>query len=610
MSLLNGGPSMKNKSFLLLTLIFFLICSIQVFAKGAGIVPFYRHTNGDVSFLLGEDHHRRGVWTDFGGKADKGESFSDAAAREGHEETMGVFSGTSKDPKKNQSQGVEFFKKRIKKQLQVQSSKNDYKTYFVDVTDAVEVIKKEAITRKFPFNSNLDAVIKKLKGTRDKIGKKKDKKWGHYKEKIDFKWVTFEELQNQTVKIYHWFTASLKNSGFGEATYHLTKKDFNPLALPKINQPQSNNNNNNNNHNNVYSNFNNNFSYLFQNQFIQPFYVPNIVPNNNNNMNNIQDIGKLDLSSVKNQKFTQGTIFTALRASLKMQQALKNIQDQLAKKLNGNFSPTPLENLHVTLQEFHSNDATENIIAYNIDPALKESLQGCKQFSMTGLQKGTLSIKKNGLVMLKFKSSSLNKLATTIKTNLDKASLHKYRHDAPDKFHITLGYIKNNKTIDNKLIKLDVIKNITFDVSEIVLLKSNKPEVIRKYYTVGSYKLFGLEQNNVIENNNNKKRPNNASDNNENKKYKNDILEFNNNQNKDNQKKPIIISLLDDNNEISKIDALFEEKKELEERLDLIKIELSFQDLDQSYKQQLETSFQETVHNLELIRKKIQKKLG
>jgi hypothetical protein len=148
------------------------------YGSGAGIVPYIKENN-KIYFLLGLDGHRKTLGlTDFGGKADKGETLQEAAAREGHEETMGYFSKTSNNPgsKANMNKGTKFFLDRISNGLMCHRTGNGaYGTYFVNVSDIVK---------------NRSKTISDLKKIRNKMNKHS------FKEKIDFKWVESNDLFN------------------------------------------------------------------------------------------------------------------------------------------------------------------------------------------------------------------------------------------------------------------------------------------------------------------------------------------------------------------------------------------------------------------------------
>ena len=65
--------------------------------KGAGIIPI-AIKKGVAWIMLGRESRDiefsdSGKWSDFGGGCEKGESFIQCAAREGYEETMGMFGG-------------------------------------------------------------------------------------------------------------------------------------------------------------------------------------------------------------------------------------------------------------------------------------------------------------------------------------------------------------------------------------------------------------------------------------------------------------------------------------------------------------------------------------
>jgi 8-oxo-dGTP pyrophosphatase MutT (NUDIX family) len=61
-------------------------------SRYAGIVPFAIE-NGTPALLLGREHFGRdaGKWAAFGGGVNRGEAIMDAAVREGHEETCGLY---------------------------------------------------------------------------------------------------------------------------------------------------------------------------------------------------------------------------------------------------------------------------------------------------------------------------------------------------------------------------------------------------------------------------------------------------------------------------------------------------------------------------------------
>ena len=68
--------------------------------RGAGLLPFARH-EGFIYLFLGREnveggHSASGQWSDFGGGAEFFESDEECAAREGYEETMGMFGNQGK----------------------------------------------------------------------------------------------------------------------------------------------------------------------------------------------------------------------------------------------------------------------------------------------------------------------------------------------------------------------------------------------------------------------------------------------------------------------------------------------------------------------------------
>jgi len=162
-----------------------LIFSNLLFCAGAGIIPYIKR-GGKVSFLLSiENRSKVGlVITDFGGGGGRDK---ETAAKEGYEETMGIFTVKhTKDilRKRNQAAGKSYFKRKMGSILS--GSDRHYVTYFVDVTDKVKAFggRKDTIDK-------LSYRLKNLKANR-----KFKKVPSSFKEKRGFIWLTKDELSN------------------------------------------------------------------------------------------------------------------------------------------------------------------------------------------------------------------------------------------------------------------------------------------------------------------------------------------------------------------------------------------------------------------------------
>ncbi len=165
--------SLFNSIIIALTLALALGSANGAQPTGAGIIP-YIIEGGQLYFFLGTDSHKRANGYDaFSGALDRGEDIKTGAAREGHEETMGIFSGTQDDPKAKAATGIAFLKSRIQDGLCTGSHGT---TLYINVTDRVQKIGGRDATLKL-FNTTLA----NLKG----------RGYAHeYTEKENFKWFT------------------------------------------------------------------------------------------------------------------------------------------------------------------------------------------------------------------------------------------------------------------------------------------------------------------------------------------------------------------------------------------------------------------------------------
>tara|TARA_B100000424_G_scaffold268781_1_gene264262 strand:+ start:1038 stop:1520 length:483 start_codon:yes stop_codon:yes gene_type:complete len=146
---------------------------------GAGILPLASY-KGKLYFLFSREsknikYKDSGLWSDFGGGADKGEGFFETAVREGWEESMGIM-GTKENIK------------NILNNYTVETIEiNGYKTYIIMMEYSKEIV------------NLFDKQYKKaLKADRDKIGKN-----GLY-EKDKIRWIELNDL-TKNIKIFRPF---------------------------------------------------------------------------------------------------------------------------------------------------------------------------------------------------------------------------------------------------------------------------------------------------------------------------------------------------------------------------------------------------------------------
>ncbi|MBY0352839.1 hypothetical protein K2W90_00565 [Candidatus Babeliales bacterium] len=211
---------MKKKVLLLLSIVLFVQSCL--FA-GSGVVP-YIIEGGQIYFLLGYEYYdmKRDIFNDFGGSGPAGIATS---AKEAHEETMGVFSGTDDDPDgqfdpAKKVSGVKFFTDKINQDPELLVSRKGpkflYDYYFVDLSQEVLVL------------GGRTATVQKLKDTQAALWKKAtagqawENNWqtyvegtspqprhttlGSYIEKVEFEWITDADLlkvQNPAIRQAH-----------------------------------------------------------------------------------------------------------------------------------------------------------------------------------------------------------------------------------------------------------------------------------------------------------------------------------------------------------------------------------------------------------------------
>lgn len=146
---------------------------------GAGILPLASY-KGKLYFLFSREsksikYKDSGLWSDFGGGAEKGEGFFETAIREGWEESMGIM-GNKKDIT------------QILRNYTVETIElNGYKTYVIMMTYSKDII--------HIFDKYYKDALKKHS---DKIGKN-----GLY-EKDKIKWVELNDLK-KNIKMFRPF---------------------------------------------------------------------------------------------------------------------------------------------------------------------------------------------------------------------------------------------------------------------------------------------------------------------------------------------------------------------------------------------------------------------
>ena len=147
---------------------------------GAGIIPVALHDN-KLHFLLGKEHSNK--WNDFGGSANKGESFLQTAIREFNEETNGFF-------------GSPFLFNKYAKQnhiMDITLDNDTYKTFLI----------KYEYDGNLPiyFNNNYKFMMKQFPEGQLKNGMYEIK---------EMKWFTLEELQKSMGIIRPFYRAIIK----------------------------------------------------------------------------------------------------------------------------------------------------------------------------------------------------------------------------------------------------------------------------------------------------------------------------------------------------------------------------------------------------------------
>ena len=151
---------------------------------GGGILPVALH-KGKLYFLFSREYIKSkedpGLWSDFGGSKEKGETYKETAIREGWEESSGILGS----------------KKSIKKLVETKTLKSftlrGYKTYIVLINYNKNLPKK--------FRKNFLDVKKKCPHLIEKNG---------FFEKDMLKWVDYTDLQKKLNIFRPWYKSIIK----------------------------------------------------------------------------------------------------------------------------------------------------------------------------------------------------------------------------------------------------------------------------------------------------------------------------------------------------------------------------------------------------------------
>lgn len=147
---------------------------------GAGILP-YAEYNNKIYFLFSRElitgNVDPGLWSDFGGKSEKNESYFDTAVREGFEESSG-FLGDQ-----------DTIKKLIEKKTLFEINVNKYRTYIIKI--------KYDKTLPKNFRDN----FLKIKKTHPELVETKN---GLY-EKDQLKWIEITKLKDKISLFRPWY---------------------------------------------------------------------------------------------------------------------------------------------------------------------------------------------------------------------------------------------------------------------------------------------------------------------------------------------------------------------------------------------------------------------
>jgi len=207
----------------------------------------------------------------------------------------------------------------------------------------------------------------------------------------------------------------------------------------------------------------------------------------------------------------KGDLFTAIPLPEDIKYVIDDIQKDVAQCFHEiEFSPSALDNLHITIQVMASAEDQDSLESYieQVNDGLELVPEDFKDFAkrkkwdrswdfVSKLQSGRLKISQNGIVMLLVgKSELLKHLGKIIDQKLSTAGIKTKRNDVKGKYeaHITLGLISKEKVHKARSRRCDIdfktkFKGHTFIIDRFVLLQSNRPEKVRRYHCHREYKL-------------------------------------------------------------------------------------------------------------------------
>jgi len=178
-----------SKNFIIITVIFF---SPILLFPSAGITPYIK-IDGQIYFLLSVEKRYTNkkpyiCITDFGGR---GPTTIKTAAKEGYEETMGIFTTKNIEHlKKEKKAGVNFFIQNFKNKKSLIIGNKNYKTFFIDITQAaIELTHNNPENIKNTILNTLETRLIKLKSL-----EKFKNKFDEYREKIGFVLIKREDF--------------------------------------------------------------------------------------------------------------------------------------------------------------------------------------------------------------------------------------------------------------------------------------------------------------------------------------------------------------------------------------------------------------------------------
>lgn len=199
-----------------------------------------------------------------------------------------------------------------------------------------------------------------------------------------------------------------------------------------------------------------------------------------------------------------GDYFTAIPVPGNVKTILGGVETELAACLGRDFSPSDLDNLHITIQVSEGDDVEMMRFALRNVPAPFKQFARQKGWDQPWhfegkIQNASIQIGKEGHVKLHVgKSDLLIQLGSIIEQQLRNYQVHTTRNDVSGNYtaHITLGIVPKAK-VDAAKSRLNHCRfdfnskfaRIPFIIDRFVLLRSNRPAVVRRYLVQEEYML-------------------------------------------------------------------------------------------------------------------------